>query len=186
MVNEVDGIGLGIFNSDVFQESICVVEEVGIIVIVFNVDNFGGVNVFCCSVYVGQDDVVVGVKLVQCFVKEFEFKEGDLVLVLVELLEVIYVVKCFLGIKFVFEFFGIIVDVVCFMINLGEVQIIIFQYLFVNLNIKVIIVFGQILINVVFVVMVELGMDILFVGFDLFLDIVNFIKFGVLIVIVDQ
>lgn len=186
MANEVDGIGLGIFNSDAFQESICAAEEAGITVIAFNVDNLGGAEASCRSAYVGQDDAAAGAKLAQRLVKEFNLKEGDLVLAPVELPEATYAVKRSSGIKSVLEPLGITVDVVRSTTNPGEAQTIISQYLLANPDTKAITALGQTPTNAAPAAMAEMGMNIPLVGFDLSPDIANSIKSGVLTATVDQ
>lgn len=186
MANEVDGIGLGIFNSDAFKQSICEAEEAGITVIAFNVDNLGGSDASCRSAYVGQDDAAAGAKVAKRLVKEFGLKSGDHVLAPVELPEATYAVKRSTGVKSVLEPLGITVDVVRSTTNPGEAQTIIAQYLLANPETKAITALGQTPTNAAPPAMDELGVSLPLVGFDLSPDIAKAIQSGVLTATVDQ
>lgn len=186
MANEVDGIGLGIFNSDAFKESICDAEAAGITVIAFNVDNLGGAEASCRSAYVGQDDTAAGAKLAIKLIEEFGLKKGDKVLAPVELPEATYAVKRSTGVKSVLEPMGIEVDVVRSTTNPGEAQTIIAQYLLANPETKAITALGQTPTNAAPPAMNELGVSLPLVGFDLSPDIANAIKSGALTATVDQ
>ena len=186
IANEVDGIGLGIFNSDAFVESICEAEEAGIPVIAFNVDNLGGPDASCRSAYVGQDDEAAGAKVAKRLVEEFGLKSGDKVFAPVELPEATYAAKRSAGVKSVLEPMGIEVDVVRSTTNPGEAQTIIAQYLLANPETKAIAALGQTPTNAAPPAMAELGVSIPLVGFDLSPQIADSIKAGTLTATVDQ
>lgn len=186
IANEVDGIGLGIFNSDAFVESICQAEEAGITVIAFNVDNLGGADASCRSAYVGQDDEAAGAKVAARLVEEFGLSSGDKVLAPVELPEATYAVKRSSGVKSVLEPLGVEVDVIRSTTNPGEAQTIIAQYLLANPDTKAIVGLGQTPTNAAPPAMAELGMSLPLVGFDLSPQIADAIKGGTLSATVDQ
>ena len=186
IANEVDGIGLGIFNSDAFVESICQAEDAGITVIAFNVDNLGGADASCRSAYVGQDDQAAGAKVAARLVEEFGLSAGDKVLAPVELPEATYAVKRSTGVRSVLEPLGITVDVIRSTTNPGEAQTIIAQYLLANPDTKAIVGLGQTPTNAAPPAMAELGMSLPLVGFDLSPQIADAIKAGTLTATVDQ
>ncbi|MEL7344291.1 MAG: substrate-binding domain-containing protein [Pseudomonadota bacterium] len=186
IANEVDGIGLGIFNSDAFVESICQAEEAGITVIAFNVDNLGGADASCRSAYVGQDDQAAGAKVAARLVEEFGLTAGDKVLAPVELPEATYAVKRSTGVKSVLEPLGIEVDVIRSTTNPGEAQTIIAQYLLANPDTKAVVGLGQTPTNAAPPAMAELGMELPLVGFDLSPQIADAIASGALTATVDQ
>lgn len=186
IANEVDGIGLGIFNSDAFHDNICAAEKAGITVIAFNVDNLGGAKASCRSAYVGQDDQAAGAKVANRLVKQFGLKKGDLVLAPVELPEATYAAKRSAGVKSVLEPMGIKVDVIRSTTNPGEAQTIIGQYLLAHPETKAIIGLGQTPTNAAPPAMAELGVSLPLVGFDLSPQIADAIKSGILAATVDQ
>lgn len=186
IANRVDGIGLGIFNSDAFKETICAAEDAGITVIAFNVDNLGGADASCRSAYVGQDDYAAGAKIARLLVAEFDLKSGDHVFAPVELPEATYAVKRGGGVKSVLEPLGISVDVVGVGTNPGDAQTIITQYLLAHPETKAITALGQTPTNAAPPSMAELGVKLPLAGFDLSQDIARAIASGDLSATVDQ
>lgn len=186
IANGVDGIGLGIFNSDAFKESICAAEAAGITVIAFNVDSIGGADASCRSAFVGQDDAAAGAKIAQLLVDQFGLVSGDHVFAPVELPEATYAVKRGSGVKSVFEPLGITVDVVGVGTNPGDAQSIMTQYLLAHPETKAITALGQTPTNAAPPSMAELGLSLPLAGFDLSQDIAASLKAGTLTATVDQ
>ena len=186
IANEVDGIGLAIYNDDAFNEAVCQAEEAGITVIAFNVDHSQGAAGSCRSAYIGQNMEFAGELIAQRMIDDFGIGKGDLVLAPVEIPEATYAVQRAAGVTRALEAVGAKVEVIRSTTNPGEAQGIISQFLLSRPETKAIIGLGQTPTNAAPAAMKEVDVKLPLGGFDLSPDIGASIKAGDLRATVDQ
>ena len=125
MVNRVDGIGLAAFAEGGFIESTCAARELGIGVVIFNIDS----RDTCGQAFVGQDFHILGENVAQHLIDNAGLKRGDHVFNPVEHAEGIYAIELLEGAKRAFDPAGITTEMISCGVDIDGCQTRIGEYL---------------------------------------------------------
>lgn len=186
IANQVDGIAVGIYDDDAFDDTICAAREAGIAVVSFNVDDSQGADGNCRMAYIGQDFIAAGMAIGRRMIADHGISEGDLIFTPVEYPEAIYATKRHEGVQRALDEVGAVSEMVGTGINPPDVLSIMVQYLIGHPDTVAIIGLGGTPTLTAPQAIQEAGVDIPIGGFDLQPEIIDGIADGVITATVDQ
>jgi simple sugar transport system substrate-binding protein len=186
IANKVSGIITTVANDDAFNKVLCRATEMGIPVMLMNIDHSKGAVGTCRMAFMGQNFVDAGYVIGKRMIKDHGLKKGDVVFTPVEAPEAVYAVLRRKGVQKALDEIGATSEVLGVGNDSGEALTKMTQYLLGHPKTAAVIGLGQNPTSQAYKAVKDAGLKIPAGGFDVSASILTDIEAGRLTATVDQ